>query len=301
MDFSEKLKTMRKKFGLSQEELAGKLNVSRQAITKWETGGGLPDIENIVALANLFRITVDELLGTGAGLPQTTRFMFESVTEYDIDFVKHYDIHAGWAKEIRIVGTDREKLLVRLASNQISSLAADFKVKIDDLKHRLDVEIRQGKAVTKAQAKEDLYLLIQLPVKFMGDVELAACTGALSLEGFTVGKFEFDGKTGSVLLREVRGHYVFNCSMDMEIVCRNLPGQIDLNQITAASTLHLPEGSSYLAKTKGFGNRILYAVNRQPVPERAFGETENEAENLIILNGFNSELLINECGREEEE
>ena len=94
----------------------------------------MPDIENVVALAGLFQITVDELLCVDKSLPQTTEFMYESVTEYDIDYVKHYDIHACWAKEIRVTSTDREKILVRLASNKISSLETDFKVKIDDLK-----------------------------------------------------------------------------------------------------------------------------------------------------------------------
>lgn len=62
MDFSEKLRSMRKEYKMSQEQLAEKLNVSRQAITKWETGGGLPDIENVLAIAELFQISLDELL-----------------------------------------------------------------------------------------------------------------------------------------------------------------------------------------------------------------------------------------------
>ena len=49
MNFSEKLKLKRKEFGMSQEQLAEKIGVSRQAITKWETEGGLPDIESFDA------------------------------------------------------------------------------------------------------------------------------------------------------------------------------------------------------------------------------------------------------------
>ena len=44
MTFAEKLKTLRKQAGMSQEQLAEKLRVSRQAVTKWETDGGIPDI-----------------------------------------------------------------------------------------------------------------------------------------------------------------------------------------------------------------------------------------------------------------
>ena len=62
MTFSEKLKETRKAAGMSQEALADKLGVSRQAVTKWETQKGTPDIENIISISNLFGISVDELL-----------------------------------------------------------------------------------------------------------------------------------------------------------------------------------------------------------------------------------------------
>ena len=55
---NDKIRTLRKAIGLTQEELAEKLNVSRQAITKWETGAGTPDIDNINAIAKLFGVTI---------------------------------------------------------------------------------------------------------------------------------------------------------------------------------------------------------------------------------------------------
>ena len=62
MKLSEKLKKYRKVFDLSQEDLADKLNVSRQVVTKWETDGGMPEIYNLKALADLFNVSVDYLL-----------------------------------------------------------------------------------------------------------------------------------------------------------------------------------------------------------------------------------------------
>lgn len=62
MKLSEKLKSYRKSFDLSQEELAEKLNVSRQVITKWESELGMPEISNLKALAELFNVSVDFLL-----------------------------------------------------------------------------------------------------------------------------------------------------------------------------------------------------------------------------------------------
>lgn len=60
--FGEKLKSARKKAGLTQEQLAEKLLVSRQAITKWEANRGMPDIENLKQLSKLLGISIDYLL-----------------------------------------------------------------------------------------------------------------------------------------------------------------------------------------------------------------------------------------------
>lgn len=62
MTFGQKLKQFRKRFGLSQEQLASTISVSRQAITKWERDDGLPDISNLQSISKIFNVTVDYLL-----------------------------------------------------------------------------------------------------------------------------------------------------------------------------------------------------------------------------------------------
>ena len=62
MDFSEKLQELRKQKGLTQEELAQKLYVSRTAISKWESGRGYPSIDSLKEIAKFFCVTVDQLL-----------------------------------------------------------------------------------------------------------------------------------------------------------------------------------------------------------------------------------------------
>jgi len=62
MEFGEKLQELRKKKGLTQEELADKLNVSRTAVSKWESGRGYPNIESLKAIAKFFSVTIDVLL-----------------------------------------------------------------------------------------------------------------------------------------------------------------------------------------------------------------------------------------------
>lgn len=62
MTLGEKIAAHRKRIGMSQEALAGKLNVSRQAISKWETGDSEPELSNIKALSLLFGVSVDNFL-----------------------------------------------------------------------------------------------------------------------------------------------------------------------------------------------------------------------------------------------
>ncbi len=62
MEFNEKLHELRKQKGLTQEELAQALYVSRAAISKWESGRGYPNIDSLKAIAKFFSVTIDELL-----------------------------------------------------------------------------------------------------------------------------------------------------------------------------------------------------------------------------------------------
>ncbi|WP_203333396.1 helix-turn-helix domain-containing protein [Planococcus beigongshangi] len=62
MTFGERVKTERERKGWSQTELAEKIHVSRQSVSKWETGKSLPSIEVLIDLSDLFGITIDEML-----------------------------------------------------------------------------------------------------------------------------------------------------------------------------------------------------------------------------------------------
>lgn len=62
MDFPEKLLTLRKADDLTQEQLAEKLEVSRQSVSKWESGQATPELEKVVALSAIFNVTTDYLL-----------------------------------------------------------------------------------------------------------------------------------------------------------------------------------------------------------------------------------------------
>ena len=64
MELSEKIQKLRKEHNMTQEQFAEKLFVSRTAVSKWETGRGMPSMESLQIIAKLFQITLDELLST---------------------------------------------------------------------------------------------------------------------------------------------------------------------------------------------------------------------------------------------
>lgn len=288
MTFAEKLKSIRKQAGMSQEQLAEKLGVSRQAVTKWETDAGIPDIENIMAISALFDISIDELLSNERGAKKPTDYLYESITEYDIDEPKRYDMKFGGAKQFQLSGYEGEKIRVRLASNTFSTLQNDFKVKIDDIRKRIDVDVNRKNGVSETTAKEAVSIFVQIPSPYVGKIECAVNAETVEIRSLECDSIELDVKTPYIALADVSGTVEVNCNLDMEIVCRSLNGEIAINQVSATSKIHVPEDTVFTAVTKGIGTSISY--------EKDGRQTERfdtpDAENIIELNGIKSELVI---------
>lgn len=74
VEIAQRLAEMRREQGYSQEELASQLGLSRQAVSKWERAESSPDTGNLIALANLYRITLDELVRVEADIDDDVRF-----------------------------------------------------------------------------------------------------------------------------------------------------------------------------------------------------------------------------------
>jgi len=68
MTLGEKIHILRKQSGMSQEQLAERITVSRQAISKWELGESLPDIDNVIQISRVFDVSTDYLLKQGASV-----------------------------------------------------------------------------------------------------------------------------------------------------------------------------------------------------------------------------------------
>jgi len=82
---SENLAALRKKYHLTQEEVAERIGVSRQALAKWERGESVPDMNNCIALAALYEVTLDTLVnysddGSGPGVPPKGKYFFGAAT-----------------------------------------------------------------------------------------------------------------------------------------------------------------------------------------------------------------------------
>lgn len=288
MTFAEKLKSIRKQAGMSQEQLAEKLGVSRQAVTKWETDAGIPDIENIMAVSALFEISIDELLSNEKGMKKPSEYLFESVTEYDIDEPKRYDMKFGGAKQFVLSGYEGEKIRVRLASNTHSTLQNDFKVKIDDIRKRIDVDVNRRNGVSEATAKEAVSIFVQIPSPYIGKIECAVNAENVKIRSLECDSIELDVKTPSIMMDHVFGTVEINCNLDMEVVCHPLNGEVAINQVCATSKIHIPDGTIFTAVTKGIGTSISYEKNGK----QAERFDTPDADNMIELNGIRSELVI---------
>ncbi len=98
MKFHEKLLAIRKKYGLSQEELGLELQVSRQTISKWESGQSYPDFQRLVMLSDYFNMTLDELVkDLDVQDVREKSLMDEKVSSIFSDVEKIKDVAAkGW-------------------------------------------------------------------------------------------------------------------------------------------------------------------------------------------------------------
>lgn len=289
MDFNQKLRALRKQAGLSQEELAEKISVSRQAITKWETDNGLPDIENLIQIARLFKVSLDDLLVYETVKETEKEYIYESVTEYDVDGTKHFDINTGGAHTVCVGTNEREKIRVRLASNTLANIEKAFKVKIDEEKTKLDIDVKHNNVYTEAQAKEFLHIFIELPPQ-IAHGELMAIAAGICINGLSAEIFEVDGKFSKVKINGFSGSLELNSALDMDIRCEAFAGRLEVNQAFSTSVLNIPKGVRYNVLKKGRVSRISFTRDHIPFVH----ENTADAENVIEVRGTRAELIINE-------
>lgn len=275
MTLGEIIKHYRSQLNMSQTELGDKIGVSRQAVTKWETDTGIPDINNIQTLAKVFHISIDTLLSH-----EHVQSLYDSKIEYDLDTPKDFDINLGTLGDVSVEGYEGEKFLIQLSSSSYSDLQKDFKIKFDDNKERLDVDLVTKDHVTKKQ-RRDVNLCIMLPVQYIHKLECNVLPSSMSMSHVTSDSIELDIKTSTLDLQDVHGHIEIDCNIDMIINIDTIDGKLDLNAVRCSSQLNITSPSHFKTISKGIKIKIIYEK-----------DTDEEADNQIELNGIMSELII---------
>jgi len=275
MFFNEKLRMLRKESGLTQEELADKLNVSRQAITKWESGDGTPDIENLKQISILFNTTIDELVKEDRDVQFENSEKYSLVQEIEIDHSKHFDIKICKIYELNIIASAEEKVKIEMLSKE--NLSENYKIKFDDLYNRLDINIKSEAEI------DDVKVNILIPEKYIDEIELNSKIKVLNISNLDLKEFEYDGALKYLNVNNSKGKIVLNATMsDVEVNYDKFEGCLEVNTINSTARVKLPKGTQYRTVLKGIKNQFIDAVNVE------------ESENVIELNGVNSKLMVTE-------
>ena len=285
---SMRIRELRKQAKLSQEMMAEKIGVSRQAITKWETGLGVPDIENLVAIADLFKLSLDELMGRDIEHETLAKdYLYESVTEYDIDGKKDFDISFMGANKLKLYAYEGEKVKVILLSDTISDIQNELKTKIDDIKRKIDIDIKRVGNLSETVAKNELTIKILIPQLYMGEVDLNGNTNILELKNLELDNIEFSGKSKEIALENIKSHIEIDTNEDAKLYVKNVEGALDINQLSATSKLYIASTDEFGFVTKGVLNKVLCKQDMLNIKEAS-----EEPKLVIELNGIKSELSI---------
>ncbi|MDQ0362051.1 helix-turn-helix domain-containing protein [Breznakia pachnodae] len=287
MDFGEKLKQIRKKRNLSQEQLADEMGVSRQAITKWETGRGMPDIENIKIISELFKMSLDELIYEESKEDIQKEFTYQSEMIYDIDQHKKIDIKMINAKKIIVKGGESEKLKIILSSQTIEHLDSIYKIKIEDNNQQLDIKCIRKTDKIVFDEEEELTISIIIPRSGLNRYELDSKTKELSLEDLQVHRLEFDGKADQISIDELDGSFEFTSKSDCELMLGKWNGSINLCQFKAKAVVYVNQEAEFKLIDKGRKSSVIWKRNGEYIETPTI-----ESNNTVQISSYKSETII---------
>ena len=286
---NEKIKDLRKRNNMTQEDLADKLCISRQAVTKWETGLGTPDITNIEAIAKLFGVSFDELLSNN---PISTNDNL-SHTEFDIFKKNDFELTFDTISSLDVKESDFEKVVVEIRCDLDVPAYKLIKVKLTSgrksdlacIKLQADKKyvLPNGKLFSKQDAKEHVFVTVLLPKELCKKIELNGTLVRLNLHDFDNEKhIEFDGKVEDVTVERMSGHFELTSGIDTTVRYDGSLNQLDINQLNAITTLFLKRNAKVNVINKGRASNVIFDGY----------ENVSDSENIVELNGRKAELTV---------
>ncbi len=160
MELGEKICHLRKLSGMTQEQLAEKLNIARQTLSKWENGTSMPDVESVVRLSFLFHTSLDELL------LEEERHMEEEKTQITLEDMMRVNARSRRMNLLLCGG------LVFLA---IGIIIAAFEKMLETTTQNMTYILYRYIAVGEFQAPPLNYELLLLPAILAGAVGVVLC------------------------------------------------------------------------------------------------------------------------------
>lgn len=123
MDFGTNLFNARKKAGLSQEEVAISLNISRQTISKWELNETIPDIYQVQKLARLYAVTIDELISFDSDILEIEKIIINT----DDKLTEKINWTNSWSKKYPVLKNYQETLDVQIYADKLREMLNSIK------------------------------------------------------------------------------------------------------------------------------------------------------------------------------
>ena len=274
---NEKIKTLRKQNNLTQEEMADKLNVSRQAITKWESGLGTPDISNMEAISKLFNISLDELISDNKIIKDNI-----SKVEYDIFNISDFEIDLGFMNKLDLSLSNTDKVSIEIKSDLDIEVYKLLKVRLKNDKKDLSIiKFEPSKDIISNQdSLNHIFVKMTLPNALLGRLELNGNVKNFVIHDFNEAKhIEFDGKIEEAHIENMNGHFELTSGVNMNIYYDSSLDKLDLNGWNSIINLYL-ENDAYIINA---GRKTKLILNEYE---------NNKSDKVIELNGYKTELTL---------
>lgn len=329
MKFNEKLKELRKEKGWSQEELAEKVSVSRQAVTKWEAGEGYPEIENLKYISTLFGKSIDELVKEDYESQETTeetistieidsdhntksKVIVEQIDNIEIDqALRKIEISTFSIDNINIVSSKRSTVFVELTSKHNALINNDILLKLKRSHGKLAIILKKKGlfGYINYNYSKELDLTIHIPEIYKENLEISTIAEAININSILLHNLEINSTCSTVNIDNVQtsntdingvdkeliinkfiGNLEISCvTSDIDITYDNFNSNLVINSVSAKVKINIPKDSDYMIEQNGLSTRIDYRID-----DKQNDRIKINGIHKIEVNGVQNSIILNE-------